>query len=336
MKKRLFAFLAALAMLVLILDTKTALYGASKGLQLCIQTLIPSLFPFFVISNLLTASLLGFRFRALKPLERLLRLPEGMGSLFVIGLMGGYPLGAQAVQAARKNSNLTEKDSQRMTAFCSNAGPAFLFGMGATLFPDSRLCWLLWGVHILSALLNGWLTPGTCRGSQSAPKPVSFSLPGAVKQAVGSMALVCGWVIMFRVALTFLQRWFLWLLPETAQYLLSGFLEFANGCACLLELENVGLRFTLCSVFLAFGGLCVALQTASVTQTDRLYLPGKVQQACIALLLCIPCQLLLAPEHRYFPGWGIVPVCLGCLFLNRQICKKFLNSGSILRAAVVQ
>ena len=46
-------------MLALILDGRTAIDGARQGIELCLRTVIPSLFPFFVLSILLTSSLLG-------------------------------------------------------------------------------------------------------------------------------------------------------------------------------------------------------------------------------------------------------------------------------------
>ena len=53
--RRISIVLPCAAMLALILDSKTALLGAQSGLDLCVRTVIPSLFPFFVISILLTA-----------------------------------------------------------------------------------------------------------------------------------------------------------------------------------------------------------------------------------------------------------------------------------------
>ena len=56
---------------ILILDSRTALIGAQEGIVLCLQTVIPSLFPFFMLSNLLTGSLMGADFRILRPIGRI-------------------------------------------------------------------------------------------------------------------------------------------------------------------------------------------------------------------------------------------------------------------------
>ena len=77
------------AMLILVLDSKTALLGAQKGIELCIYTVIPSLFPFFVISILLTGALSGSSLAMLRPILRFCKMPEGSGNLLTVGPGGG-------------------------------------------------------------------------------------------------------------------------------------------------------------------------------------------------------------------------------------------------------
>lgn len=308
------AALAAVAMTILILDSKTALSGAAEGIQLCIQTVIPSLFPFFVISILLTGSLTGRRIPFLAPLCRLLRVPSGAESLLAVGLLGGYPVGAQCIAQAQRSGALSASTARRMMAFCSNAGPAFLFGIGAGLFPKAWMCWLLWGIHMVSAWIVGMLIPGSKEDVISLSNPKKVSLPDALRRSVQVMASVCGWVVLFRVLIAFCSRWFLWMLPKTAQILFCGILELANGCIALGDVDTVGLRFTLCALFLSFGGWCVTMQTFSVTAgvDATLYLPGKVTQAAISLLLCMPAQLLISREYRWMSP---VPIMIMCLLI---------------------
>ena len=79
------------------------------------------------------------------------------------------------------------------------------------------------------------------------------------------MATVCGWVVLFRVLLAFLKRWIFWILPAAVQVAVTGILELSNGCCELLAVTDVSARFCICSGILAFGGLCVTMQTVSVT-----------------------------------------------------------------------
>ena len=85
---------AAFGLLLLILDAKTALQGAQEAVVLCTSVVIPSLFPFFVLSGMLASAASGGGNKSLRPLERLLGVPIGAGGLFLTGLLGGYPTGA--------------------------------------------------------------------------------------------------------------------------------------------------------------------------------------------------------------------------------------------------
>lgn len=314
---------AALAMGVLILDAGTAVSGARTGIQLCLQTVIPSLFPFFVVSILLTGSIAGRAIPALHPLGRLCGIPQGTEALLLTGLLGGYPVGAQAVTAAYRVGQLTKRDAQRMLGFCSNAGPAFLFGMLLPMFDNKEAVWILWGIHILSALLTAMLLPGKSSGSVCLRSGSGVSLPQALERAVKVMAGVCGWVVIFRILIAVIQRWFLWLFPRTGQIAIVGLLELSNGCLELMSIPSQGLRFLLCGVFIGLGGLCVTMQTVSVTGELGLgmYLPGKILQAGFTAALCGVCQMFLFPAQERFalPWPAVLALSLGALAVFARI-----------------
>ena len=303
MKKR-FDFMvgafAALGLGVLILDGKTAISGAREGVQLCLNTLIPTLLPFFFLTNILSSGLMGRPIPILRPIGRLCRIPEGAEYILITGVLGGYPLGAQAISHACEMGSLSRRDGRRMLAFCNNCGPAFLFGMGGALFQDPKIPWMLFCIHILSALSVACIVPGEpgrCLvGIGKRPSAVQ-----ALWQALRSMAGVCGWVILFRVLIAVVNRWVLWYFPEEVAVIISGIVELSNGCINLGDIKAPPLRFVLCSGFLAFGGLCVAMQTyASAPNVDRdLYFPGKVLQSAISIFLSC---LLWESNWAVFPG----------------------------------
>ena len=310
------------AMTLLILDAKTALSGASDGLELCIRVVLPSLFPFIFLSVLLTGSLSGRRIPWLEPLGRLCGIPAGAEGLLAVGLMGGYPAGAQSIAQAYRNGSLSRTDAHRMLGFCSNAGPSFLFGILGTVFEPAAL-WALWGIHILSAILTGMLLPGRSMRRISENEGTSPTLPESLERSLKTMASVCGWVILFRVLLAFARRWFLWLLPPDGQILFSGLLELTNGCCLLPEASGPGARFVLASALLAFGGICVCLQTVSVTADlgTGQYFPGKRLQTTISLLLSLPAQRLLYPAAEQWdihPALYLLPVAVLLHFLAKN------------------
>lgn len=278
-----------LGMSLLILDSGTALQGAKEGLMLCVSAVIPSLLPFWVLSALLTRSLWGSCGRVSTFLGRLFSIPTGAESLLVPAFLGGYPAGAGCIGSAYQEGRLEKEQAQRLLGYCSNVGPAFLFGIVApqlNSFVDSLF---LWGLQVLGAWTASWLLPGRETGRASIGSPKRSDLLG---DAVTSMGKICVCVILFRVLLRFSGK----IIPEdwAAGVILSGIAELTNGC-CQLRLLPAAARLPAAAGLTALGGVCVALQTASVTQglDLRMYALGKAI-ACLTAVLGAWCPWCLA------------------------------------------
>ena len=120
-QNRRIAIVCTAGMLLLILDSKTALRGALDGIDLCISVLIPSLFPFFVLSIMLTGALSGQVIKCLQPVGAICKMPPGSESLLAIGFLGGYPVGAQSVSQLFQQGKLSTLQAMRLLGFCNNA-----------------------------------------------------------------------------------------------------------------------------------------------------------------------------------------------------------------------
>ena len=253
------------------------------------RTLIPSLFPFFVLSTLVTGNLIGKTSSFGRILTGLCKMPEGTESLFLVGILGGYPLGAKNIADVYKNGQLNRNDTARMASFCNNAGPAFVFGILGPLFPAQSWVWMLWAIQVISGILTGYILTGASSASVKLAQGSSVSVTTALSGAIRSMALVSGWVVIFRMILEFLNRWFLWLLPVQLRVLITGTLELANGCLNLQQINGEFLRFLMASAMLSMGGICVWMQTKSVfPELDMVrYLSGRAIHCMISLLLSI-------------------------------------------------
>lgn len=315
-KQFLTGSIVSAAMLAIILDGQTALEGAREGLSLCIQTIIPSLFPFLVLSILQTDVLSGSPLQLLRPLGRLYGIPEGTESILISGYLGGYPVGAQCISNAYHSTILQRDDAERMLAFCNNAGPAFLFGMVGFSFADLRFVWLLWGIHVLSSFLVAVSLPTKAKTSAKDHSNSKKSFSDVMQQALKAIAMICGWVILFRILVSFLRLWILWCIPIEFQTALIGFLELTNGCCELATIPSPSFRFVICSCILAFGGICVFMQTHSVTQglSLHLYVTGKLLHTFYSFLISVG----IAYQISYFT----LPFLFLIIFFLRKAQKR--------------
>ena len=318
------AIAAALAMALLIIDNRFAITTVAEGVQMCIQSVVPALFPFLVLASMLSSSLHGLP----KPLLRLFRVSPAGGSVLITGLLGGYPIGAKALSDAYTQGRISRAEAQRLLPICNQCGPAFLFGMTSLLFRQPHIGFALWAIQLLSVLLTAWLIPpcGDTGGNFSESHSLTF--PQALNQAIKAMASICGWIILFRLLIGCLQRWFLWLMPLPYRIALCGFLELTNGFTALQSLSDKNLQFLIAAILVSFGGLCVTMQTLSVLHRDlssRLYFPGKVLQTCLCILLVS----LLQAKVSLLTGTSLI-VAAGCVLFFRRTKKEVAFSKKML------
>lgn len=326
-KKRIFsAVLASAVMILLILDAQAVAAASYEGITLCIQVVIPALFPFFVVTTYLNASLSGMRIPVLHLLGRILHIPSGGEYLLLLGLIGGYPVGAQMIADTYRRGQISKRTGQILLGYCSNAGPAFIFGMAGAIFSSLRPALYLWAIHILSAVFTGLLLPRPADATILQNSAGSTSIVNALHKSISVCASVCGWIILFRVILAYVARLGSGVLQTSSMILLTGILELSNGCFALTGVNAEVTRFVLCSVFLAFGGLCVLLQTMSVVSDlgMGLYLIGKLMQVCISLLATIALQYLLFPSGAFSARTTllILPLCFMSLIGFRILAEK--------------
>lgn len=331
--------LAAMGMLALIIDSKTAISGAQEGILLCIQGVIPALMPFIFLSLLLVNALIGNANPVFSFLERILHIPGGSGSIYIAGLLGGYPTGAQLVSQAQQSGALSIDEANRMLSFCSNTGPAFLFGILSSAFSEKSILWILWVIQIISSLLVAQIIPGNGTRKIRILSGNALAPADALKKAVSTMAQICGWVVLFKVLGTFIERWFLFVFSNEARLSITGFLELTAGCVELAQIENEGFRVIIASGFLAFGGLCVAMQTASICSRLEMkyYIFGKIGQCLISIFLAAIVQFMLPfPSNKAaLPSafWIILPACIAIFVL---FVRKIEKNSSISRTHSVQ
>ena len=282
-------------MILLLIDIDTAKSGAAEGLQLCIQSVIPSLFPFIFLSILLTSRLYGTPISVLSPLSKLGIVPKGGESILLMAFLGGYPVGAQAVHSAWADGTLDTPTARRLLGFCNNAGPSFIFGILSNMFVNKAAVWLLWLLHIVSALLVGWFLSAKNTCPQRVKPSTPLSATKALKRTTAAMAGICGWIVIIRTFQSFAVKYLLSHASPAVNAIFSGAIELTNGCLLLPLIANESVRFIIASCLLSAGGLCVYWQTRAVTGKlgTGMYIKGKILQMVISLILsCIAVAVL--------------------------------------------
>jgi len=264
---------------------------ARGAVSLCINTLIPSLLPFLICSNLIIslggASVAGsFAGKIMMPLFKV----GGSGAIpLILGLLSGYPCGAVTLCNLYKSGSVTRNEAHRLLSFVNNSGPLFIISVvGIGVFGQMRAGLIIYAAHILAALTVGILSSFFADGKKEALSTATMqnkSAASAVPDSVISTLNLCGYVIFFAVLLGMLQK--LNIIPiieklfclfraekDVAHLLSAGVFEIStaitSGCRNLPAISAV----------ISIGGISVLFQTLSLTRKVSLsikpYIAGKI------------------------------------------------------------
>ena len=269
--------------------------GVRDGLILAAQNALPALFPFFLASGLLVRAGIADNLGRMiaRPLARLYGLPPEAAPAVILGLTGGYPVGAATITDLLRTDQISVDTAARINAFCNCASPGFCIGLvGLGVFGSARTGALLYGIHAFSALLAGlFVAHGTLPQHSAAKRtqrtvqegfPASFC--SATQQAAMTALTVTAFLTVFSVLLHLLSP-ALQALPNGG--MITGLIELTNGLDSLALLPlPIGAQLTLASFLLGFGGLAVHFQVRALTAPYALpmgsFTIGKLLHGAIA------------------------------------------------------
>lgn len=291
--KKLFAILSVLLFAALLLIRPGDAGAAVRdGMQLCAKTVVPSLFPFFVVTALLLRLGLDSVLRPVcAPFMRpLFGLRGECAAPLLAGFLGGYPTGARSAAQLYEQGALTRAEAELLLGFCNNCGVGFLVGfVGAGIFSSVRTGLLLLAVHIASALLSGMVLCRAARRQDGPPLlpacqlpahsvPFSAALVASVSGALSSTLTVCAYIVFFRTVTA--------LLPASLPRIVTGAVEMV---AAVASLRGDAFGFAAAAGITAWGGLSVHCQTMAVVGelSLRYHVMGKILQTGVAVVMAV-------------------------------------------------
>ena len=322
----------ALSGLVLFLTVMAFMYpavirdGAAEGILLCGRVLIPSLFPFMVLTGFIVKSgadriisvPFGFLF------HRLFRVPKALGAPVLLGLIGGYPVGAHLISERVKTGELDVKTARRAACFTVGAGPAFIINaVGSSMLGSAKAGVLIFAASLLSSITLGFFSRFFSRSEKSLPvknrggSGISDSFVLSASEACTSVLTVTGFVVLFSALISLIKlaglpfyaaKLLPFLSEAEAGSLIFSFLEVVTGCA-----HSSSSRFPLelTAFALGFGGLSVHCQILALLKDINLkyavFFLARLMGAALTVIF-LKILLLLFPVSVTVSGGKTVPV----------------------------
>lgn len=275
----LYGAAAVFFVLLLLVKPEEAYEGAAQGLLLWYKNVLPVQFPFCVAVRMLRdtgclermAVLLG------PVVRKWFHLP-GIASIALVGgWISGYPIGGQLALQLYKEDKLTEDEYRHLLVFCNTPGPLYVVTtVGFQLLGDVRRGYILLISQLAAAILCGVLfrpsiVDRKCSHRRTFIRRQSFGdlLRTAIDEAVGTVVMVGGFIVLFSVLLAWLPSG-----------VITAGLEMTNGCAWLAQYMRE-MRIPAIAFLLGWGGICVLLQIAATVKDG----PVLTWKFCIGRIL---------------------------------------------------
>ena len=316
LKRNILPIIFILFLFCLIVFSASNLSATKSGLSLWANSVVPSLFPFLVATELLSyTNVVNFVSSKLDKFMRpIFNMPGCSAYPLILGMLSGYPVGAKTVCQIYKEGLCTKREAELILAYTNNSGPLFIIGtVGISMFGSTTIGLILLSTHMLASLSVGIIF-GKKIGSKyksinksyvkSSRQSVSFSnlgevLSNSIISSIKTIMMIGGFVVIFSVIISILKN--SGLLNMIAKFLsplfgnssfisgiLSGIIELTNGLNAIssIHVKAISTNILLCSFLLGFGGFSVMLQILSVVSKEKLsikpYIIGKILQAILA------------------------------------------------------
>ena len=270
-----FLSLSFLCLILILWHSDAVISYMKQGLSLCAKTVIPSLFPFMVISELLVASgggeVLGKLFE--KPFKRLFGISGAGVCALIMGLICGFPIGTKTAVSLCRRGQISPEELSRLICFCNIPSSAFLINaVGISLFGSRRFGLFLYSACLISSILTAQILRRTLSSpSSNPPEPPSASthrnggFTYAVTSAATAMLYVCAYVVFFSALSGTIGQLLLHLgMGQTQIAFVSGLFELSGGVMQASAIENTVTSRWLTALFCGWSGISVHLQILSL------------------------------------------------------------------------
>ena len=275
--------------------------GVTQGLNVCISTIIPSLFPFMTFSSYITKSKSFHSLFKLfaRPIKFLFRQPSHSVSVILLSMIGGYPIGIKMTDELYKNGQLTKKQAQHLSLFCMNSGPAFVISVvGANMLNNINAGIIMYASLCLSAIIIGVASSFFVDKKEKNPeiKNSNFadsSIAVSVAESTQSIIGICAWIILFSALINCINDLNL---NESVYSVISTLAEVTNGCLLLYK----KLPLPLLTGIIGFGGICVHCQIMTNIKNIGIkysvFLLGRISHGILASIISYILFLLFPIE----------------------------------------
>ena len=266
------------------------------ALRLWINNLIPVLFPFFIISDILiNYNITIYIPKIIKNFcKYLFNISDNMLTILLLSMLSGFPSNARNTRTLYDKEMISLDEANHILIFSHFANPVFILTtIGVFFFNNKKLGIIILISHYLSNIILGIIfrnKKGFISDKNIKAIKINFGIVfiNSIKRAIDTILLICGILVVFMLAseicLSVIN------VNIYNQMIIKGIFEITIGIDALSKLNlAIAYKGVLASMFLAFGGISVHVQVLSqIAETDIKYsyfFMGRMYQMIISGIL---------------------------------------------------
>lgn len=289
-KNQIITIFITLFIILFIINLNTCMQSTFTGLNLVIKAILPTIFPFSVICNLIIHyDGISFYSNILGPIIcKPLKLSNCSSFPIVASLLCGYPLGCKYCCDLYELGYISKEEYLRLLNIASNASPIFLIGsVGAAMLGNIKYGFILLLGNYLAPLIIGFFTKkNTHEFNNSNEYPLKTDgsynfgiiIKTSIENAINTTLQVGAFVIIFSIIIAIIKNnsliniifnnveKLLSLSPNSLYGIFLGSIEYTNGCKILTSISSsIIFKLSAISFICSFSGLSIIGQISSFT-----------------------------------------------------------------------
>lgn len=296
MKKNLYNFtilsFLILCLLFILSNPKEIIEAGIFSLEIWKKNIFPSLFPFFILADLLInygfVKILGTLLK--KPVQSLFHLRSVCAFVIIMSLLSGFPSSAKYITKLYHEKIITLKEANHLITFTHFSNPLFILGTIFSLLNNQKICLCILFAHyganfILGILLREKKQETTQSKFKQTKKPFVACFSNSIENTIHTLAYILGTITVFLVLTTVLFKYID--LPILLKNILRGFLEITQGIKYISAMDlSIHLKGLIITIFLSFGGLCIHMQVLGIIKDIKIkysrYFFSRILHAILA------------------------------------------------------
>lgn len=289
-----FCLLCFCSLIVITINNNAAKDVILNATNLFLTKVFVSLFPMFIINDLLiNLNFAYFFYKIFNHIFKLLFNSSGVLSyIMIMSLLSGTPTNAYIIASLESEGKISIEEANHYLYFTYFSNPLFLFTMLLVIFPINIVIKLIL-IHYLSNIIIALLL------RRKAPKitqnEITFSNPNigstlikSISRSINTLLMILGTIVFYMLLTFIISNTFN--LNNLGRILVSGFLEITSGLNNLSQITlSVKLKEIIALFIISFGGLSIHTQIKSILEDTNIdykyFLKGRIMQAVISVIL---------------------------------------------------